>query len=286
MFAVAQVLSAGVTIPISLIWIDTDRWILWVILGVCVYLVSFALHWTLRAAERHTNTSVEQAVATERRTTTEELCYAFTGVPESSIEFFEQLRAGDDRARKHLDRYLSDMLEHVIKVVEARDVRACLYFADGRDSQVADAARVQITSLTLAGNGHGRPDAPRPGFDGDEPHVKFIIQCLNERRTIFVEDTANPPDGVVISCDNKRYKSFLAAPVVYGADEYGMLMLDSPEVRGLTREHEVIAELFASFIGSGFHLVQSSPAGSPRLSPPDVRVASNEQGGAEDGKRA
>lgn len=120
--------------------------------------------------------------------------------------------------------------------------------------------------LLLLGNGHGRPDAPRAVFDGTTAHGAFVIQCMNERRTIRVPDADNPPPGCVLDCADRRYKSFIAAPVVYNSEEYGMLMLDSPEVGGMTPEHEVIAQLLARFAGSGVHLMQSSPASPPRLS--------------------
>jgi transcriptional regulator with GAF, ATPase, and Fis domain len=135
------------------------------------------------------------------------------------------------------------------------------------------------TTLLLCGNGIGRPDPPRSAFDSTTSYGKFVIQRMNNRRPVIVEDTDSPPDDLngVLDCADKYYKSFIAVPVTYNDHEYGMLMIDSPQKCGLTKDQQAVANLFGRFLGSGFHMVQWSPASLPRLS--GARVSVNPTGG-------
>lgn len=272
-FALTQGITAGVTVPISFIWTDQDRGTLWIVISVILYIVAVVLQWAIRAAESKSKTSTAQAVAEARDTTTRELCNRFASIPLATAEFFTRLRSPNSKPLQDFDTYLASMLDYVVNVVSAVDVRVCLYLVDGRDSKNGTSDAEKITSLTLSGSAHGRPDQPRPGFDGDEAHVQTIIRCMNERRTILVEDVSTPPPGIDIDCKDKKYQSFLAAPVIYTQHEYGMLMLDSPKASGLTSEHEVVAQLFASFIASAVHIVQQTrPVVAPRRTNVHVSV--------------
>ncbi|ANZ27228.1 hypothetical protein A4U64_23030 [Rhodococcus sp. WB1] len=96
-----------------------------------------------------------------------------------------------------------------------------------------------------------------------------------------MRDTEDPPSEFAgyLDCSDKYYKSFIAVPVTYHDHEYGMLMVDSTVPLGLTEDHQVVAQLFGRFVGSGFHMVQHSPASPPRVSVPAASVAPTIEGG-------
>ncbi|NMD55229.1 MULTISPECIES: GAF domain-containing protein [Tsukamurella] len=282
LFFLTKALPVVAAVPMVFAWrAETGKGRFWlIILAVVIYGVSFGVDCCVKYAEKRRKEAKEDTLEGARSKRTREICYSFNSIPQYTTDFYSQISASDSSARPHLDRYLGDILGALARSATASEVRVCLYRVDrGEARKSGEGNGNESISLILFGNGVGRADPPRPAFDSTSDHGRFLIQCMNERRSIRVQDTEEPPSNYRLDCSDKKYKSFIAVPVTYNDHEYGMLMLDSPDQDGLTPDDEVVALLFGKFLGSGFHLVESTPASRPRLSGPSVSVATSSDGG-------
>ncbi|TXG89443.1 GAF domain-containing protein [Rhodococcus rhodnii] len=282
-FVVTKILAAGAAVPFAFAWKDgAEHRVQLVVLGAVLYVVSFAVDALVKKSERKRAGVMEAEVAKARSEAMRTICNSFSGIPQYTTSFLAQVGSGDSETRPHLDRYFANVMDSLAKATATLESRVCLYLVDGaeRPQHAEDSM-----TLLLCGNGIGRADPPRSVFDSTTDYGKFVIQRMNERKAIRVEDTEKPPAELraVLDCTDKYYKTFVAVPVTYNDHEYGMLMIDSPQKSALTKDHEVIANLYGRFLGSGFHLVQQSPASLPRLSVPRVSVDSEVKGGGGDG---
>lgn len=268
LFVLTKALVVIAAVPLALAWkARTGGGIAFLVtLTVALYLIAFVLDGLVKVSERSRKTAVAVEVANAKTATTNQVCNAFSGIPQHTAGFLMQVRSGDPEMNLHLHRYFAEVMEGLIKGVSAREPRACLYLVEGAESP--DGGDDSSVTLILSGNGVGRADPPRSAFDSTTSYGQYLIQRMNERRVLVVEDTTDPPGELadVLDCSDKYYKSFVAVPVTYNDHEYGMLMIDSPEPHGLTRDNQAIAHLFGRFLGSGLHMVQSSPASLPRAS--------------------
>ena len=272
-FVATKALAAGAAVPLAFAWKDgAEHRSRLVALGVAIYAVAFIVDGLVKTSERRRAGKMKDQIAKARSEATRTICNSFSGIPQHTTSFLAQVGSGDAETRPHLDRYFADVMDSLAKAISTLEPRICLYLIDGAESPLEDAENSM--SLLLCGNGVGRPDPPRSVFDSATEYGNFVIQRMNDRRPIRVEDTDKPPLELrsVLDCADKYYKTFVAVPVTYNDHEYGMLMVDSPFKSALTKDHEVIANLYGRFLGSGFHLVQRSPASLPRLSVPHVSV--------------
>lgn len=280
LFIVSKALVVVAAALVTWAWKDyTQHKQLLIVIAVFLYSGSFLIDGLTKLSERRRKVAVEARADQVRSETTRNICHSFSSIPQHTTSFLTQVRAGDAEARSHLDRYFTYVMDTLTKAIAVREPRVCLYMVDRAES--LDGNGEGAISLLLCGNGVGRSDPPRSAFDATTLHGKFVIQRMNERRPIIVRDADEPPSelAAVLDCSGKYYKSFIAVPVTYNDHEYGMLMVDSTERLELTEDHQVVAQLFGRFLGSGFHIVQHSPASPPRVSVPRVSVASTIEGG-------
>ena len=277
LFVLTKAMVVGAAIPLTFAWKARTLagTVFLVVIAAGLYLVAFVLDALVKASERHRRLDAETAAIQARTETSNTICNAFSGIPQHTTSCLNQVRSGDSETRLHLYRYFADVMESLTKAISAREPRVCLYLVDSAESP--DAGDDGAVTLVLCGNGVGRSDPPRSAFDSSSTYGNHLIQRMNDRRALIVENTDNPPKDLVsvLDCADKYYKSFIAVPVTYNDHEYGMLMIDSPESGALTKNQQSVAHLFGRFMGSGFHMVQSSPASLPRLSVPGVSVDSD-----------
>ena len=280
LFVLTKILTVLAAVPLTFAWKDgnTHR-VLLIVCGVVVYLIAFIIDALIKLSERLRKSQTEEQVRDGQSETTRTICHSVSGIPQHTTSFLSQVRAGNAETRPHLDRYFTDVMESLTKTMTGLEPRVCLYMADR--AEATEGERENSVSLLLCGNGVGRSDPSRSAFDSATDYGQFVIQRMNERKAIRIEDTDDPPVEFagMLDCADKYYKTFIAVPVTYNSHEYGMLMIDSPKKHSLTEDHEVIAHLFGRFLGSGVHIVQQSPASLPRPSLPRVSVGNIDEGG-------
>jgi hypothetical protein len=96
-----------------------------------------------------------------------------------------------------------------------------------------------------------RDTAPAPLDRRDEER---LINAMNGKEIVYVRDTLNADGNLDISLGDS-YRSAIAAPVYAGNEPQGILLIDAPEPKNLTKKH-----VRASYIRAITHLLGTAHA--------------------------
>lgn len=96
---------------------------------------------------------------------------------------------------------------------------------------------------------HGRVDEPATVFVGGTPAGDDLLDSLAQRVPFRCDDVEEDPPPGWDPSRAREYRSFLAVPVLAGAELYGMLTVDSPTIAAFTVDDvpvfQTLADLFA-----------------------------------------
>jgi GAF domain-containing protein len=115
----------------------------------------------------------------------------------------------------------------------------------------------------------GRSETLAPeDFSKDDPRGKAAFATLKCKAPIFVRDVTDADEvaklnatlpGVVYEGPRAGYKTFIAAPVVVGQSEYGMITVDAAEPGDLLGSEKYLVQLFADMLAIAVASIRETP---------------------------
>lgn len=109
----------------------------------------------------------------------------------------------------------------------------------------------------------GRGETPRV-FESGTPRGDAALKFITELQPAYYADLSRKrPVGYEGSMSG--YKTFISSPMWSGDSVYGMVTIDSPERRTLTKGDQFLLELVAELMATAFEVANTEPP--PALSP-------------------
>ena len=156
------------------------------------------------------------------------------------VSLIARIASSSGQNKRDLKNQLAQMAtDFTLRSSEAPQLRACFYELESGPPR-RFAARPPV----------GRADPPLDAFEDYTDRGIKVLNLTANKTTWLVKNTA---DDYVPGYDRNSasYKSLIWAPVVVGANIYGMLTLDSPSVDVLDEDDRLEVQLIAMLLGIG-----------------------------------
>ncbi|NDK31166.1 GAF domain-containing protein [Nesterenkonia haasae] len=162
--------------------------------------------------------------------------------------------SGDDWRAPSVDAFLRTALLSTTSMVDIPKVRACLFEYEKVERDQRGPEKTLVARLEPANS----TNPPRREFRDADDHGRELIEMMLRNESILVPDVTNPP--VRVSCENRPYKTFIAAAIVWQGTELGVLTADAPIKGSLTDHHKDIVRLAAQFVAIGLYFKEHGSA--------------------------
>jgi hypothetical protein len=262
----------GVALPLSVTpelesWLDWIRHPFWFVVSLAVLILGLA--WSFEGARR-------------RDVYTRDLRGALSRANDDALETFSSVMTpilhdlgnlADSQSVSHGRDLVNRSLGAIPKIIDVPKLRVCMYLLDHLESRRADSMDPP-NALTLRSPHEGRFDAPRESFLRDQgKFAEDIFRVIDSNEPRLIEDVSDPQHD--LDCPSKEYETFLNVPVKFLTKDLGVLSIDAPIAKSLTKSHLLRASFLAKVIAVG--ILREKKNQSDRNLPQQRRVPGNEE---------